>query len=130
MMDDADRENLSNEAAAVRLSSCLITDRSVALMLVAPPGVVVALRFILPSTWPDTGWIACILAGVIGLLGIIFAPWREPVKVAAAGAYMLGALALLWQVVTGGRSDSAAAMRTFQGWRSGEAINDGLPDRW
>jgi len=92
MMDDADRENLSNEAAAVRLSSCLTTDPSVALMLVAPPGVVVTLRFILPSTWPDTGWIACILAGVIGLLGIIFAPWREPVKVAAAGAYMLGAL--------------------------------------
>ena len=64
-------------------------------MLVAPLVVVVALRFILPSAWPNTGWIACILAGVIGLLGIIFAPWRESVKVAAAGTYMLGALVVL-----------------------------------
>jgi len=41
---------------------------------------------------PDTDLLACIVAGLCGMAGIVAAPWREPVKVALAGVYMLAAL--------------------------------------
>ena len=69
--------------------------RSFTLMFLAPPFILVLLRFWLPPTWPGSDWAACIAAGSVGMLGIIFAPWREPVKVAAAGAYMLTALVVM-----------------------------------
>jgi hypothetical protein len=62
--------------------------RSLFLMTVAPFILLVLSVLALRSV----STVACIVAGLIGLAGVAVAPWREPVKVAVAGIYMLIAL--------------------------------------
>lgn len=42
----------------------------------------------------------------------------------------LDGLVLLWHILVGAFSDIAAAIWAKQRWRSGEVVNDGLPDSW
>jgi len=62
--------------------------RSLFLMFVAPFILLVLSAIVLRHV----SMFACIVAGVTGFVGVVLAPWRESVKGAVAGIYMLIAL--------------------------------------
>lgn len=64
-------------------------------MVIAPTVLLLLWAHILRATWPASNLFACTTAGLSGLAVITVGPWREPVKVAIAGIYMLVALIAL-----------------------------------
>jgi hypothetical protein len=69
--------------------------RSILLMLVAPPIVLVLWAHLIRPEWPGLDWPATILAGLLGLVGVATSPWRTDVKAAVGAVYIALALVVL-----------------------------------
>jgi len=69
--------------------------RSVLLMLVAPPLVLLFWAHFIRSSWPGLDWPVVILAGLLGLVGIATSPWERRAKVSFGIVYLGLALAAL-----------------------------------
>ena len=62
--------------------------RSIILMLVAPPLLLLLWAHFIRSNWPGLDWPVVILAGLIGLVGIATSPWERRAKVGFGIVYV------------------------------------------
>jgi hypothetical protein len=65
------------------------TLRSLTLMLLAPPLVLIAWAHLIRPTSSGWDWPALIVAGLLGLVGVATAPWRGTLKSIVTVAYAL-----------------------------------------
>jgi len=71
------------------------TISAVALMLAAPPLLLVLWVQLVRPIWQGSEWLALLVAGLSGLAGVIVAPWSERAKAIVAATYCLIAVAAL-----------------------------------
>jgi hypothetical protein len=65
---------------------------AVTLMLVGPPLLLLLWAHLLRPTWQGLEGIALLAAGLMGLAGVVSAPWSNRVQAVVATAYILIAL--------------------------------------
>jgi hypothetical protein len=65
------------------------------LMLVGPPMLLLLWAHLLRPAWHGSDWIALFAAGLLGLGGVVSAPWSNRVQAVVAIAYILTAVAVL-----------------------------------
>jgi hypothetical protein len=68
---------------------------SLLLMLVGPPVLLLLWAHLLRPIWQGSDWIALFAAGLLGLAGVVSAPWSNRVQAVVATAYILIAVAAL-----------------------------------
>ena len=73
----------------------LASFRSVVLMVLGPPTVLLSWAHFLRSELVTSEWPALIFAVMLGLVGVLTAPWRSEVKAALAVGYLLLAIPAL-----------------------------------
>lgn len=73
----------------------LASFRSVVLMVLGPPAVLLLWAHLLRSELVTSEWPALIVAVMLGLVGVLTAPWRSEVKAGLAVGYLTLAIPTL-----------------------------------
>lgn len=72
----------------------IATARSLFIILLGPPLVLLFWAHLIRPAWSRSDWLALIAAALTGVLGIATARWPEAVKLGAAGVWV--AITILW----------------------------------
>ena len=71
------------------------TSLSVTLMLIGPPVLLLMWAHLLRPAWQGSEWMALLAALLLGLAGVVSAPWSNRVQAVVATAYILTAVIAL-----------------------------------